>query len=272
MGLLAPELVVYCAWIQWRNARELSKRLQLAKYSPKHPWTLSHSFFAGMGGFAVNCSDFIPGRDLLYSTTAGVRRIIELGYPLPYLHKEAIEDRSKADPLGKILVCLQAGYIIFQVVGRLAAHLPVTLLEVNTIGHVVCALAMYTFWFHKPLGVCDPIVLTNEWAYPLMILWDMKNGKSNDMSDARPLGYSELDIFMLFARPERRMQVESQLSGPLPPATSSMSELRDQVGSERMHLPLAGIMDTDEPGSSPSFQGPLGTPVLLERRLLTKSQ
>jgi hypothetical protein len=37
MGLLAPELVVYCAWIQWSNARELSRSIARAKYQRKHP-------------------------------------------------------------------------------------------------------------------------------------------------------------------------------------------------------------------------------------------
>ena len=113
-----------------------------------------------MGGFAVDSSDFVSGQDHLYLTTRGVSRVVELGHPLPDLRKEAIFDKSKADSLGKILVCLQAGYMVFQVIGRLAARLPITLLEVNTLGHVLCALTMYAFWFHKPLGVSDPVVLS----------------------------------------------------------------------------------------------------------------
>jgi hypothetical protein len=113
MGLLAPELVVYCAWIQWSNARELSRSIARANYPRKYAWTLAHSFFAGMGGFAVDSGDFVSGQDYLYLTTKGVSRVVELGHPLPDLRKEAIFDKSKADSLGKILVCLQAGYMIF---------------------------------------------------------------------------------------------------------------------------------------------------------------
>jgi hypothetical protein len=215
MGLLAPELVVYCAWVQWSDARELSKRMRNAKYLPNHPWTLSHSFFAGMGGSAVDSSDFIPGQDLLYLTTAGAQRIVELGYQLPDLPEEAIKDKSKADALGKILVCLQAGYMIFQVIGRLAARLPITLLEVNTLGHVLCALTMYAFWFRKPLGVRDPIILSGNVAKPLMTLWFLRNGKQRYMYDYSyepPLYdlYRELDLFFLFAHPEFREQVDNQ--------------------------------------------------------------
>jgi hypothetical protein len=166
-----------------------------------------------MGGFAVESSEFISGQDYLYLTTRGVRRVIELGYPLPDLCKEAIFDKSKADSLGKILVCLQAGYMIFQVTGRLVARLPITLLEVNTLGHVLCALTMYAFWFQKPLGVTDPVVLSEDWAKSLFCLWFMKDDQRRDMQDLSSQlneveSYRELDLLMLFAHPDRREQVK----------------------------------------------------------------
>lgn len=246
MGLLAPELVVYCAWVQWSDARKLSRRIADAKYTlkhkRKHTWTLAHSFFAGMGGFAVDSSDFVPGQDHLYLTTAGAQRLVELGYQLPDLHLEAIADRSKADSLGKILVCLQAGYMIFQVVGRLVARLPITLLEVNTLGHVLCALTMYAFWFHKPLGVHDPVLLSEDLAKPLMSLWFMKDGKRKDILDCSrpthdPKSYRELDLLVHFAHRGPRGQAEhdSDTVKLLPLAAS------DQAGSSSELSPRTRI-------------------------------
>lgn len=55
---------------------------------------------------------------------------------VPDVPKEDIEDKSKADSLGKSLVLLQAIWMLTQVVGRLIAKLPVTLIEVNTVAHV----------------------------------------------------------------------------------------------------------------------------------------
>ncbi|KAI5808466.1 hypothetical protein DFH27DRAFT_459108, partial [Peziza echinospora] len=56
------------------------------------------------------------------------------------------DDRSKTDWLAKAMVCLQASWIIIQCVVRKAEGLPVTLLEINTVMHVVCALLMYLLW------------------------------------------------------------------------------------------------------------------------------
>jgi hypothetical protein len=67
--------------------------------------------------------------------------------------------------------------MIIQVVGRLIVHPPVTILEVNTLGHALCALTMYMFWFHKPLEVCDPTLLSEDWARPSMTLRLMKDGE-----------------------------------------------------------------------------------------------
>ena len=36
-----------------------------------------------------------------------------------------------------------------QCAARKAQNLPITLLELNTFGHAMCALLMYTFWFRK---------------------------------------------------------------------------------------------------------------------------
>ena len=46
-------------------------------------------------------------------------------------------DKSKANTLAKALVIIQASWLLIQVIGRLIAKLPVTLLEVNTIAHVL---------------------------------------------------------------------------------------------------------------------------------------
>jgi hypothetical protein len=148
--------------VQWATARELCSVIAKANYPRKHPWTLTHSFFVVMGGFAVDCSECLPGQPIVHLTAAGAARVVHLGYKLPDVPKETITDRSKADPLGKLLVCVQAGYTIVQVLARLISRLPVTLLEVNTIGHVMCALLMYGFWFPKPLDVHEPLLMSDD--------------------------------------------------------------------------------------------------------------
>src|ERR1700730_6933941 len=109
-----------------------------------YAWTLMHSFYASMGGFVfdVDPSDdypaFFPGHQCLTLTARGVALIAKLGH-LPNILKNDIADKSKADGLAKAFVCLQAAWVVIQVISRSTVGLPITLLEVNTLGHAFCA-------------------------------------------------------------------------------------------------------------------------------------
>lgn len=156
-GVYAPELVVFTAWRQWSSAKLLKdlveKRGQCGKepydvwddgaVAPDksfHKWTMTHSFFASTGGFAFentdNGSQYLPtGCRRLTLTARGVALLARCGH-LPNVSKAEITDKSKANNVAKALVIIQASWMLIQVIGRLVAALPVTLLEVNTIAHV----------------------------------------------------------------------------------------------------------------------------------------
>lgn len=129
---------------------------------------MMHSFYAIMGGFVFDTKrmggePFIPGSPRIAVTSKGIYRLAQINITwLPDISKNSIRDRSKADNLAKSLVCLQAGWMIVQCITRVVAHLPVTFLEINTLGHVVCALLMYILWWHKPLEVSIPTRSTLE--------------------------------------------------------------------------------------------------------------
>ncbi len=141
----------------------------------RHPWTMVHSFYAGMGGFIVQLDDlsenetrqFIPGDQCLTLSARGIAFLARCGH-LPNIPEDDIVDKSKADGLAKSLVCLQAGCMVLQVIGRFLVDLPVTLLEVNIIGHVFCALVIYILWWHKPRLVHEPTTLRGDWLKPLV--------------------------------------------------------------------------------------------------------
>ena len=166
-GIYAPELVVFVSWRQWCSARMLQKHIeelhghtsgQNTEDKPppppgsrRVPWTMTHSFFACAGGFAVelhnplNANTVSGRRDedateaakpaRLTLTARGVLFLAQQGI-IPSVYKEEIEDKSKANDLAKATVLVQATWMLIQVIGRLAARLPVTLLEVNTVAHV----------------------------------------------------------------------------------------------------------------------------------------
>jgi hypothetical protein len=122
---------------------------------------------AVMGGIAYQTSNdeyekFIEGPPRLLSLTAEALQLLGCVGLCPEIPESQIRDKSKADDFAKGLACLQAAWIVIQVVGRLIAHLPVTLLEINTLGHVLCALVINVLWWNKPLDVRDPIVMRRE--------------------------------------------------------------------------------------------------------------
>lgn len=156
-GIYAPELVVFAAWRQWCSAKLLHKlvtetlkdtnSIKNGSCSPSRAteWSMTHSFFACTGGFAfelegLDTVDAEKGSEgqppqRLTLTARGVALLAQYGH-LPRVDQEDIDDKSKANNLAKATVIVQASWLLIQVIGRLAASLPVTLLEVNTVAHV----------------------------------------------------------------------------------------------------------------------------------------
>ena len=62
-----------------------------------------------------------------------------------------ILDKSKANVLGKVLICIQVIWFAMQVIARLAAGYPLALIEIHTVVHVLCALVMYILWWEVSL-------------------------------------------------------------------------------------------------------------------------
>ena len=147
-GVFAPELVVFTAWRQWCSAKILSDLIKDPQAKQRAPppapsgyeWTMTHSFFASTGGFAFEIED--AGRFLpihcprrLTLTACGMAFLAKCGH-LPNVSEAEIADKSKANDIAKALVLIQASWMLVQVIGRIIAKLPVTLLEINTIAHV----------------------------------------------------------------------------------------------------------------------------------------
>ena len=111
-----------------------------------------------MGGFALEVSRPVPHRVTL--TPSGlVSLAVHREGAVTAIRKESIMDKSKADGLGKCLVCFQALWMLVQCAARLVDGLPLTLLEINTVGHVLCGITLYLIWFNKPQDMSEPIVL-----------------------------------------------------------------------------------------------------------------
>jgi hypothetical protein len=117
-----------------------------------------YAHYAVMGGFAADVANLHNTLQRVTLTTQGILFLAKHGRFLD-TSRSNIQDKSKADTLAKGLVCFQVLWIVGQAIERKVAGYPITLLEVHTIVHVVCAVVMYGLWIRKPLNVQDPTVI-----------------------------------------------------------------------------------------------------------------
>jgi hypothetical protein len=143
IALFAPEMVLYCAWQQWFQAKALRDRMNAAldakaeverrPVDEKYRYDISTAFWVVMGGFVVRCSEEVG----LGAGTKGVRvgeggestrvltpaMVVALAEdPLAvgmtsFLKIEPLqrEDKNKADALAKLLVVGQVCWMVIQV-------------------------------------------------------------------------------------------------------------------------------------------------------------
>lgn len=115
--------------------------------------------------------------------------------------ESTIRDKSKADIMEKVLVCVQVAGMLVQTVRRRAVGYPITLLEVHTLVRVACAITMYGFWFQKPLGVPDPawvdasafqdlLALMLAWIYGYGTRWHLDGETASTPASVQSIDHS----------------------------------------------------------------------------------
>ncbi|KAI4126791.1 MAG: hypothetical protein LQ338_003576 [Usnochroma carphineum] len=103
---------------------------------------------------------------LLHEEPRGVALLAACGY-LPKISREDILDKNKSDNVSKLLSVLQALWMLAQILSRLYSKLPITLLEVNTLAHIICATIIYALWWHKPKLINEPTKIRGDWVPPI---------------------------------------------------------------------------------------------------------
>ncbi|KAJ3456263.1 hypothetical protein MRS44_016286 [Fusarium solani] len=179
LTLFAPEIVLYMAadqlqraWALRRKLRNLQSRSDTVDKS--FNFDLKYAFFVVMLGVHIDVEEILSLPDLdpsAYTRFAnmpsprtasisprGLIRLAEKGHWL-YISRKRIDDKSKADYIQKALVLTQILWMVTQCVTRYMNDLPLTLLEIHTVVHVICAVFLYACWFQKPLNVQEPEVV-----------------------------------------------------------------------------------------------------------------
>ncbi len=133
---------------------------------------MHQAFFVVMGGFVVESQPFCPSSHLTF-TPGGIYELAKAGL-LPRISTEVVEDKSKADAIAKLIVCVQALWFLVQSIARVKQGMQLTLLEIHTLTHIGCAFCMYLVWFQKPYSVTSPEVCTDPETVEMAALFALK--------------------------------------------------------------------------------------------------
>ncbi|KAI9718373.1 MAG: hypothetical protein M1812_004094 [Candelaria pacifica] len=165
-----------------------SEDIGLTRKAAFVPWTMHQAFFAVMGGFVVESRRFNPSSHLTF-TPGGIFELAKAGL-LPRISTEVIEDKSKADAIAKLVVCVQASWFLVQSIARVIQGMQLTLLEIHTLTHIGCAFFMYLVWFHKPYSVTSPETCTEPEIVEMAALFALKYRTVSRDGDDHGVDYS----------------------------------------------------------------------------------
>ncbi|KAL2822218.1 hypothetical protein BDW59DRAFT_149588 [Aspergillus cavernicola] len=159
IGVLGPEFLLMLAMGQWSSARKSVKAFRrLNPGSRKCEWTMTHAFYADMGGFLLSGSGIelpfpIDATQLLF--------LIEQGYvQCPEISRNEIEDRNKSDAFSRCIAICQAIWLLLDCILRVAQGLSLTTLELTTVSFILVFFATSFCWYYKPQDITTVTTLT----------------------------------------------------------------------------------------------------------------
>ncbi|KAE8328339.1 hypothetical protein BDV39DRAFT_192211 [Aspergillus sergii] len=173
MALLWPEFILCMAATQYFKARKVHHAWLEAwgdKEEDKEKRELlgmSGAFFVVMGGYAVDSSNHTAHQNSsstlqdaglvttisadgfisLLKNQAFLTRIRDGHLPKSYFEHYTIQDKGNSNNLAKTIVFMQIMWMIVQLIGRISAGLPVTLLETHVAIQIPFAVVSYAFWW-----------------------------------------------------------------------------------------------------------------------------
>ncbi|KAH7375665.1 hypothetical protein B0T11DRAFT_270732 [Plectosphaerella cucumerina] len=113
-----------------------------------------------------------------------------------------IDDKSEADTLAKSLVILQVSWLFLQCIARASQGRPLTILEVHTLVHAVCAMLMYGLWFKKPFDIRDATVVDSS-GFADDLAWELLDMRITPDLVSTPSETSGLRVQISPSPPER---------------------------------------------------------------------
>ena len=178
-----PEILASFAQVQYLSARYSVSAFTKLGY---HDWSMTHAFFADMGGFMLDPPDYPP-----FPVNAHqIHYLVEHGFiDFPSIQRDTIQDKNKADAFVRILTSIQILWFALQCIGRAIQHLNVSMLELDVVAIVLCTFPTFYFWFHKPLDVDTTVTLYLEGSLELRDVLVLAEGVAKRPFELTPLDF-----------------------------------------------------------------------------------
>ncbi|KAF2496196.1 hypothetical protein BU16DRAFT_509060 [Lophium mytilinum] len=168
--LFAPELVLGVALNELASAWSCTKYLKEFAEEDDVEWTLTHSFFANMGGFAIRFPVQEETPDDTYNHYALAGNIWVLNAPqlvearnsgilksLPAATEDEIADKNKGDAMVKLIALVQVSWLIVELIERKIHSKPPAQLEIMVLAYCATSLVTYLLLFRKPQDARTPV-------------------------------------------------------------------------------------------------------------------
>ncbi|KAI0554317.1 hypothetical protein F4679DRAFT_527921 [Xylaria curta] len=120
-------------------------------------WTLTHCYFANMGGFYIR-DDARPSSPVEINLLTTSHFIKYWSFiDIPSFSEDDLKDKSKTDYFLKTLAVIQIAQLLLSLIARAVQHLAFSQLETLTLAFAICGVLTYGCSWYKPQNVKRPI-------------------------------------------------------------------------------------------------------------------
>lgn len=210
LTFLLPEFLLGKALQDRRMAKLSIERMKGINSSPDFEWTMTHGFYADMGGFALN----IPLTDnLIILNSVSMAYVCSRNLTKEFLliTEDEINDKSKEDTLVKALTGGQLCWFLLQILTRKWNKRTISPLECATLAYAVCTVATLGFCLSKPKDVKTRTLL--EVNFPSGI---QELDRKHRMEIAKLRPHSWFNISSLLGSVPTPAQLDASNSNPIP--------------------------------------------------------
>ncbi|KAI3394330.1 hypothetical protein diail_2882 [Diaporthe ilicicola] len=284
IGLFAPELIAYAAFRQYWDVKSLQSFMERVYLQPVQPrrwwpamlnrrqvrpedvednsnkptWTITHSWYAVMGGYSYKLRDgpkvYLPddhNREQLILRDEALRFVAEHEPGvIPRLSDLEILDKSSSSTFVKIIALFQALWFSLQCVVRMAQGLSISLLELTTFAHCIVALLIGWLWLQKPVDISkpDPLDMPDTIGQPhwlLAVLYSLTSFDHNESDEERyrNLGQAEKEAVENTGEgPRRSTYLDATINrDPITFSDLNLHGGRPQSSAVSMGRPATGV-------------------------------